>query len=70
MRGMAYRIIKRIFRNVEVSKDLLHRMVDSMDFNDDGRVSLSEFVIALKILWRKAMGKEKAPKKPKVRTVD
>lgn len=67
---MAYRLIRHIFRNVEVSKDLLHRLVDSMDFDDNGRVSLSEVVIALKIIWKKAMGKIKEPKKPKVRTVD
>lgn len=59
---MAYRLIKYIFRNVDVSKDILVRLIDSMDADGNGRVSLSEAAIAMKLLWKQAMGKVKAPK--------
>lgn len=61
---MAYRILKRMFRNVQVSKDLLHKLVDGMDMDGNGRISLAEVAVALKILWNQAMGKIK-PKKTK-----
>lgn len=67
---MAYRFLKHTFRNVEISKDLLHRLINSMDTDDNGRISLEELAVALKLLWRQAMGKIKAPKKPKVKTLD
>lgn len=59
---MAYRLIKYIFRNVDVSKEILVRLIDSMDADGNGRVSLSEAAIAMKLLWKQAMGKVKAPK--------
>lgn len=59
---MGYYFIRRAFRNVSVSKEILHKLIDSMDADDDGRLTLSEVVIALKMLWKKAMGKVKAPK--------
>ena len=61
------RILRYMFRNVEVSKDILYRLIDSMDADGNGRISLAEVVVALKLLWRSAMGKVK---KPKVRTLD
>ena len=67
---MAYIFLKRIFRNVAVSKDLLRRLIDSMDYDEDGRISLSEVAIALKVLWKKANGKVEKPKKVKVKTLD
>ena len=67
---MAYIFLKRIFRNVAVSKDLLRRLIDSMDYDEDGRISLSEVAIALKVLWKKANGKIEKPKKVKVKTLD
>ena len=67
---MAYRFLKHIFRNVAVSKDLLRRLIDSMDYDEDGRISLSEVAIALKVLWKKANGKVEKPKKVKVKTLD
>ena len=67
---MAYIVLKRIFRNVAVSKDLLRRLIDSMDYDEDGRISLSEVAIALKVLWKKANGKVEKPKKVKVKTLD
>ena len=67
---MAYVILKRMFRNVAVSRDLLKRLIDSMDYDEDGRISLAEVVVALKILWKKANGKIEKPKKVKVKTLD
>ena len=49
---MAYRFLKYIFRNVAVSKDLLRRLIDSMDYDEDGRISLAEVAVALKVLLR------------------
>ena len=59
---MSYYFIRRAFRNVSVSKEILHRLIDSIDTDQDGRLSLSEVVVAMKMLWKKAMGKVKAPK--------
>ena len=59
---MAYAFIRRAFRNVSVSKEILHKLIDSIDADQDGRLSLSEVAVALKMLWKKAMGKVKAPK--------
>ena len=59
---MAYRMLRHAFKNVEVSKDLILRLIDSMDTNDNGRLSLEEIVVALKLLWKQAMGKIKRPK--------
>lgn len=67
---MSYRLVKYLFRNVAVSKDLLHRLVNSMDIDDDGRISLSEMAAALKSLWRQANGKIPKEKRPKVKTLD
>ena len=67
---MAYRILKRMFRNVAVSRDLLKRLIDSMDYDEDGRISLAEVAVALKVLWKKANGKLDKPKKVKVKTLD
>ena len=67
---MAYTFLKRSFRNVAVSKDLLRRLIDAMDTDEDGRISLEEVAVALKVLWKKANGKLDKPKKVKVKTLD
>ena len=67
---MAYTLLKRTFRNVAVSRDLLKRLIDSMDYDEDGRISLEEVAVALKVLWKKANGKLDKPKKVKVKTLD
>lgn len=67
---MAYRFLKYGFRNVAVSKDLLRRLIDAMDADEDGRISLEEVVVSLKVLWKKANGKIEKPKKVKVKTLD
>ena len=59
---MAYYFLKRMFRNVSVSRDILHKLIDGIDTDGDGRISLSELAVAIKMLWKKAMGKVKAPK--------
>ena len=59
---MAYYFLKRMFRNVSVSRDILHKLIDGIDTDDDGRISLSELAVAIKMLWKRAMGKVKAPK--------
>ena len=59
---MSYYFIRRAFRNVSVSKEILHKLIDSIDTDQDGRLSMAEVAVALKMLWKKAMGKVKAPK--------
>ena len=59
---MAYRIIRYLFRNVSVSKEMLTKLINGIDTDNDGRISLAELAVALKMLWKKAMGKVKAPK--------
>ena len=59
---MAYYFIRHAFRNVSVSKEILHKLIDSIDADQDGRLSLGEVAVAMKMLWKKAMGKVKAPK--------
>ena len=59
---MAYYFLRRMFRNVSVSKEILHKLIDGIDTDGNGRISLSELVVAVKMLWKKAMGKVKAPK--------
>ena len=64
---MAYSILKYIFRKVDVSKDILIKLINSMDADGNGRISMAEVAVALKMLWKQAMGKVKAPKR---RTLD
>ena len=64
---MAYKLVKYLFRNVDVSKDILIKLIDSMDADDNGRISLEEIAVALKMLWKKAQGKVKPAK---VKTLD
>lgn len=59
---MGYRFIRYAFRNVSVSKEILHRLIEGIDTDADGRISLSELGVAVKLLWKKAMGKVKVPK--------
>lgn len=67
---MAYRIIRWLYRNVAVKKDTLKKLIDSLDANEDGRVSLGEVAAAFKELWCAAMGKKGKKKQSKVRTAD
>jgi len=60
---MAYNLIKFIFRKVDVSKDILVKLIEGMDADGNGRISLSEAAIAMKMMWKQAMGKVKAPKR-------
>ena len=64
---MAYRLIKHLFRNVEVSKEIIFKLIDAMDADENGRISLQEVAVALKMLWKKAQGKVKPAK---VKTLD
>lgn len=66
---MAYRFLRFAYRNVAVKKDTLIRLIDKLDANDDGRVSLGEIAVALKELWKVAMGKV-SRKQKKLRTAD
>lgn len=63
------RIIRYLYRNVAVKKQTLIKIIDAVDTDEDGRISLGELAAALKMLWRSAMGKIK-PAKKKIRTVD
>ena len=66
---MKYRLLRHMFRNLEISKALLIRIIDSMDADDNGRISMAEVAVALKVLWKRAMGKIKE-KPSKIKTVD
>ena len=63
------KLVRFLFRNVAAKKETLHRLIDALDADDDGRVTLGEAAAGLKALWRSALGKAKE-KKPKTRTVD
>ena len=63
------RIVRFLFRNVSAKKDTLHRLIDALDADGDGRVTLGEAAAGLKALWRSALGKVKT-KAPKTRTAD
>ena len=68
---MADRFIRYMYRNVSVKADTLKRLIDEIDADDDGRLTLGEVAAAFKELWRQAMGKAKTPRKVrKIRTVD
>ena len=68
---MSDRIIRYMYRNVSVKADTLKRLIDEIDADDDGRLTLGEVAAAFKELWRQAMGKAKTPRKVrKIRTVD
>lgn len=66
---MAYRFLRFAYRNVAVKKDTLIRLIDRLDADQDGRVSLGEIAVALKELWKVAMGKV-SRKQKKLRTAD
>lgn len=66
---MGYRIVRYLYRNVAVRKDTVVRLLDQLDTNDDGRLSLGEIAAALKALWKTAMGKTERKAK-KLRTAD
>ena len=59
---MGYYFLRRMFRNVSVSREILHKLIDGIDTDNDGRISLAEVAVAIKLLWKKAMGKVKTPK--------
>lgn len=63
------RILRFMYRNVAVKKQTLFKIIEAVDADEDGRISLGELAAALKMLWRSAMGKIK-PAKKKIRTVD
>lgn len=65
-----YKLIRYLYRNVAVKKETLIKLIEKLDADKDGRVTLGEVAKALKILWCSAMGKVKAPKPPKIKTVD
>ena len=64
-----YRMIRYLYRHVAVSKDLMIKLIDSIDADADGRITLSEVAMGLKMLWKKALGKEKV-KRPKMKYLD
>ena len=69
VRGMGYRLVRYLYRNVAVRKDTVVKLLDQLDTNDDGRLSLGEIAAALKALWKTAMGKTERKTK-KLRTAD
>lgn len=66
---MGYRLVRYLYRNVAVRKDTIVKLLDQLDTNEDGRLSLDEIAAALKALWKTAMGKTERKAK-KLRTAD
>lgn len=46
-------LIRIMFRKVEVPVDWVHQVVDILDDDKSGTISLSEIVIALRAMWAK-----------------
>ena len=46
-------LIRIMFRRVEVPVDWVHQVVDILDDDKSGTISLSEIVIALRAMWVK-----------------
>ena len=46
-------LIRIMFRKVEVPVDWVHEIVDILDDDKSGTISLSEIVIALRAMWAK-----------------
>ena len=46
-------VIRIMFRKVEVPVDWVHQVVDILDDDKSGTISLSEIVIALRAMWIK-----------------
>ena len=46
-------LIRIMFRRVEVPVDWVHQVVDILDSDKSGTISLSEIVIALRAMWVK-----------------
>lgn len=46
-------LIRIMFRRVEVPVDWVHQVVDILDGDKSGTISLSEIVIALRAMWIK-----------------
>ena len=46
-------LIRIMFRKVEVPVDWVHQVVDILDGDKSGTISLSEIVIALRTMWIK-----------------
>ena len=46
-------LIRIMFRKVEVPVDWVHQVVDILDDDKSGTISLSEIVIALRAMWTK-----------------
>ena len=46
-------LIRIMFRTVEVPVDWVHEIVDILDSDKSGTISLSEIVITLRAMWTK-----------------
>lgn len=45
--------IRIVFRKVEVPVDWVHEVIDILDSDGSGRISLSELAVTLRSMWRK-----------------
>lgn len=55
-------LIRIMFRNVEVPVDWVHEIVDILDSDKSGTISLSEIVITLRAMWIKMKKAKKIAK--------
>lgn len=46
-------LIRFLFRKVEVPVDWVHEVIDILDSDRSGRISLSELAVTLRTMWRK-----------------
>lgn len=46
-------LIRILFRKVEVPVDWVHEVIDILDSDRSGQISLSELAVTLRAMWRK-----------------
>lgn len=46
-------LIRILFRRVEVPVDWVHEVIDILDSDRSGQISLSELAVTLRTMWRK-----------------
>ena len=46
-------LIRILFRRVEVPVEWVHEVIDILDSDRSGRISLSELAVTLRTMWRK-----------------
>ena len=56
-----YRMIRYLYRHVAVSKDLMIKLIDSIDADADGRITLSEVAMGVILLGEQRLRENRNP---------